>query len=523
MVASSTHWRLLIGVIIALMAAAFLVPRVVRQPYLEENRILAPRPALPTRPAEIRGFVKATDAYVADHFPPRPHLIALLNRVRLYAGASGSPRVLVGREGWLFYNDDSLLGATRGDPPLRREEIRDWLQHAAGRTEALRARGIPYLVMTPPMKETVYPDYAPHWYSGLDAARPAPLLARLARRAGAGEVLYLQAPLVAARRQGQKTFSRHDTHWTGYGAYAGYAALMGRLHAMGVAEPPLPLSAFKNTGPDVGDREGDLAVMLGVADLVDIEREHVDNPEGRARAKVRYLSAKHHWSGPQVIETGQAGKPVLLMTRDSFANALVPFLLPHFSRLILAHNQDGAWRQDLIDRFKPDVVVLEVLEAGLKNSMGDGPPASPAATARIDQVVASVWPGARMALSRPQTVGALARAKAASSCNLDTAASTPAENGAALVFLDGWFALPKALTASRLGWARLQGGGRDYVAPIHFDGRRSDVAAFLKSPRAEASGFSTTFFVPPLAKGAYGLTLYRRTWAGWSSCQGPRL
>ena len=86
-----------------------------------------------------------------------------------------------------------------------------------------------------------------------------------------------------------------------------------------------------------------------------------------------------------MIDTGEVGKPVLLMTRDSFSNEIQSLLYPHFSRLILAHNQDGFWRQDLIDRFKPDIVILEVIEPGLRVGMGDGPAPSPEATARIDR------------------------------------------------------------------------------------------------------------------------------------------
>lgn len=524
MVASSTHWRLLLGVIIALMATAFLAPLAVRAPSLQENRVLAQRPTLPTKPGEIPGFVKATDAYIADQFPARPHLIALLNRARLFVGVSGSSRVLVGKDGWLFYNDDTLLGATRDDPPLSREDIRIWLNHAAGRTEALRARGVPYLVVAPPMKESVYPEHAPHWYPGMDPARPALLLPQLARRTGAGEVLYLQAPLLEAKRRGLKVFSRHDTHWTGYGAYAGYAALMRRLHAMGVTEAPLPLSAFKYMGPHTKNTARDLALMLGVVDLVTIDYPHVDNPTGRARAKVRYLSALHYWTGPQVIDTGQAGKPVLLMTRDSFSNELLPFLLPHFSRLVLAHNQDGTWREDLIDQYKPDVVILEVLEAGLSASFKDGPAPAPATAARIEQVVKPLAPHAPTAASNPQVAKMLAAAKPVATCNVEIVTSTPAEHGRDLVTVAGWFALPKAWRAARRGWVRIRGGGHDYVTPLSVAFARPDVATFFKNPRAETSGFAEAFFVPALEKGAYGVTLYRRTMTGWSSCSiGPPL
>jgi hypothetical protein len=105
-------------------------------------------------------------------------------------------------------------------------------------------------------------------------------------------------------------------------------------------------------------------------------------------SRITYLTARHDWTAPHVIDTGQAGKPVLLMTMDSFSNALVPLLYPHFSRIVLAHNQEGAWREDLIERFHPNVVVLEVVESGLIPVMNPAPPVSADAQARIAEVVA---------------------------------------------------------------------------------------------------------------------------------------
>ena len=234
MLASRTHWRLLIATILVLVAAVWLVPRAIETPDIQENRTLAKAPAWPHHLRDIRQFRKDADAYVADNFPIRRHLIGVLNRVRMLVGVSGSNRVIVGRDGWLFYDDDSHLGAARNAPPMTGPEIRAWLSLVAGRTEAVQATGARYLIITPPIKETIYPQHAPAWFSGLSPERPALTLPKLAAQAQAADVLYLGPPVVAATRAGQKTYSRHDTHWSGYGAYAGYAALMRHLHDQGL-------------------------------------------------------------------------------------------------------------------------------------------------------------------------------------------------------------------------------------------------------------------------------------------------
>jgi hypothetical protein len=524
--ASSFHWRLLIGTILALMAAAWLAPRWVRAPGIQENRPLAARPAWPRRLGDIPAFRKSADAYVADHFPVRRHLIGVLNRARMLAGVSGSPRVIVGRRGWLFYDNDTHLGAARDDPPMSGSDVRGWLSTLAGRTEFLRARGIGYLVVAPPAKETIYPQFGPAWYHGPNPHRPTITLPQLARTTGAGEALYLYEPIAQATRRARKTFSRHDTHWTAYGAYAGYAGLMGKLHGMGLAEGPLPLSAFAvvTRGPAHSPR--DLALMLGVASFVDVVFPRIDNPRDEARMRVTYLSGKRNWTGPQVIDTGQTGKPVLLMTRDSFSNELLPMLLPHFSRIVLAHNQDGFWRPDLIARFKPNVVILEVVESGLRVSMGEGPPPSDEARARIDQVlgprVAPAASGASAAPAltpgTPAVLAALDAARLSGACNVEVATLSLGGHGGDMLKVSGWLSELAPSATSPEGFVRLRGPGLDALAALRVDKSRPDVAAHFANPAAQSSGFAGAYAVARLRPGAYRASVYRRAGQGWMGC-----
>ena len=283
MLASRLHWRLLIGTILVLMAAAWIAPRFVPPPELRENRVLATAPAWPKHWRDPRARSgRRADAYVADRFQAAAVSDRrALNRLRMLAGVSGSERVLVGRDGWLFTDDGTHMGATRGDPPMTGQETRDWLLTLAARTESLRARGAPYLVLSPPVKEAVYPHgMRPAWFHGAPAPERATIvLPRLARESGAGEVLYLQPPLAALFGRGGRPAARHDTHWTGSGAYISYAALMNRLHGLGLAEAPRPRSDFepRPAGPH-GPR--DLASMLGVTSFVDLDAPHLVNRSG---------------------------------------------------------------------------------------------------------------------------------------------------------------------------------------------------------------------------------------------------
>jgi hypothetical protein len=382
------HWRWLTGLTMLSLAAGFLAPLALKAPDLDERRTLSGFPAWPRRPGELAAFRKGVDTYVADRFPARPYLIAGLNALRAPFGVSGSERVIIGRDGWLFFDNGTHLGAARNDPALPPAEVDAILTSLAGRTEAAARKGARYLVLVPPQKEIIYPQMGPPWYRGPDPARPGAMLPRLAQASQAGEVLYLGDALVQPTHWGLKTFSPLDTHWTGLGAYEGYAALMRRLQALGVTtEGPRPLTDFREAHPRSYDPH-DLAQMLGGGGRARIDYPQFSDPAAELTMKTTWLTANRTWTGAQVIDTGQAGKPVALITRDSFSNALLPFLYSHFSRLILAHNQDGVWREDLIDRFKPDLVILEVIESGLPSSLvSPAQPASAEARARIAQMM----------------------------------------------------------------------------------------------------------------------------------------
>jgi hypothetical protein len=377
------HWRWLTGLTVLSLSAGFLAPLGLKAPDLQEKRALSEVPAWPRRPGELAAFRKGVDAYVVDRFPARPYLIAGLNALRAPFGISGSERVIIGRQGWLFYDDGTHLGPARNDPALSRADIDAALSSLAGRTEAAAQKGARYLVLVPPQKETVYPGKGPAWYRGPDPARPGAMLPRLAEASGAGDILYLHDTLARPTHWGLKTFSPLDTHWTGLGAYEGYAALMRRLQALGLTEGPRPLTDFREAHPNSYDPH-DLALMLGGPGLAKLDYPQFGDPAAELTMKTTYLTANQTWTGAQVIDTGQTGKPVVLITRDSFSNALLPFLFSHFSRLILAHNQDGPWREDLIDRFKPDLVILEVVESGLPASLIA--PAHPASAEANDRI-----------------------------------------------------------------------------------------------------------------------------------------
>jgi hypothetical protein len=219
--------------------------------------------------------------------------------------------------------------------------------------------GRPFCHDDPPDKERIYPEQAPRWYVP-NPNSAAERLVRAAQARGLENVLYLRPQLLQAKLKSPPAYTEGDTHWTGLGAHAGSIALAEHL---GTTDAPIsmwPLDRYSQTIPKKGQ---DLAVMLGLSGwFKTLPFPLVSHPETDREINRTWLSDRRLPLSPCMYENEGNDGPVLLLVGDSFRRQFVPLLVPHFRRIISVPWGDGFFRQDLIDQFAPDVVVLEVVE-----------------------------------------------------------------------------------------------------------------------------------------------------------------
>ncbi|MHC1713880.1 MAG: hypothetical protein AB9872_17200 [Solidesulfovibrio sp.] len=350
-------------VFVAFLAAPLVLPRVgVPAGRLAvENR---PRVAQPS-PAGIwaapKGYGTALAAYVRDAVPFRDHLIRANSRLRLALfGESPIPGVLVGREGWLFYNLESALDDFLNVVPLSEQAIQDMVRVQVERRDWLAARGMAYLVVFAPNKDRVYPEFMP---KGLVPLHPLSRLEQLEprlREAGIS-VLDLRESLLAAKAERQ-AFQKTDTHWNGWGAFRGAAAI---IDAVRQGRPQLPELAAKDyTVVEEDCPGGDLAEMLLLPDIWR-EREQVLTKRSSVLARPApdgaYPDPANHPDRARVaMETDRTDWPRIVYFHDSFARTMIPHLAERCSRAVFLWSH--AFAPEIIEAERPDVVVLEVVE-----------------------------------------------------------------------------------------------------------------------------------------------------------------
>lgn len=329
---------------------------------LVEKRKIAGKPEL--RFDSLSDYPDLYTSYYNDHFSGRGHLIFWNNflEYKLF-GLSAIPKVLVGKEGWLFLGQTVVRSGTidyfRNFSPFTDEDLEQWKELFEQRYKWLDARDIRYMVVIAPNKNTIYPEFMPgnirkaHSYSRLDQ------LIDYLDTFSSVHLVDLRPVLLEAKKQ-RPVYSRTDTHWNDYGAYIAYREIMRHISRYFKEAQPIPLSQYSiNTVNSAG---GDLAQMLSLH--LDVMRE--DKIELRPRfspqARGGNLENLAAFVRRSYRERANAPLPNIIMVHDSFYQKLRPFLSEHFSRILYIWDWNMNFYPSVIESEKPVLVIDEMAE-----------------------------------------------------------------------------------------------------------------------------------------------------------------
>jgi alginate O-acetyltransferase complex protein AlgJ len=346
-------------------------------PAPREKRALAALPRVPKSGAALLELPQLVDSYVADHFGFRSALIRLHTYASVFVlGVSPSPSVavMIGRDGWFYYTGDDALAYIEGRNLLSDTEVAAWRSALRQRSQWLARQGIPYLVVFAPDKPTIYPEFLPRWVRPSSKGNRLDQILAAMKGYPEVDVLDLRPTLLDAKRHA-RVYLVTDTHWNSVGAYAAYHAIMSRVAERIPRSAPIPFSEFNLVWGKLPG--GDLADMLDLQGLVS---EAIPWTVPKRTSAVRTLAVGEYappgrWPKgrePIVTECPQADVPRVVVLRDSFATALVPYLSEHFGRAVYLWTPtiDPA----VIEAEHPNLVIQEYAERLLSVVGPENPP-----------------------------------------------------------------------------------------------------------------------------------------------------
>jgi alginate O-acetyltransferase complex protein AlgJ len=340
-----------------------------QSPAFNEKRLPATWPQRKPGLAGLQQYSGGLEAYFNDHFGFRNQLIhwhfdwqqAVFSMGRHDVVVNGRPDVITGQSIWMFYNEDGMHMAenfqgTRQFSPaalasLQRlhEERRDWLAR----------RGIKYLFVVAPDKQTIYPENVPAWLKSRRQPTKLDQFIGYMREHSTVDVPDLRPALREAKRIAP-TYYKTDTHWNAFGSFIASKEIVQALPDKSGNEP---LSANSFEFKKTSFEQGDLANMLGM----DVrENDLALVPKTNLPPMMETIG---HYGNltPNRSTTNATAQGVCVVFSDSFGPALIPFLGYRFNTVNCFWNP-GGFDTNIIARLKPDVVISEIVERHFNES-----------------------------------------------------------------------------------------------------------------------------------------------------------
>lgn len=328
----------------------------------QENRLKTPLPPLALAFSDFKAFSKQLSASYRETFPFRDWMIRAGNTLKLAVfRESPSKNVLLGRDGWLFVNMEMDLEDWLGVDLYSPEELAKAVDVLAKRRDWLAARGCAMLLIVAPNKGAVYGEFMPPGMRKLSPVTRLDQLGEALNRAGI-PFLDLRRALAEAKNV-RRAYWKTDTHWNGWGAFMGSAAIVEALRARFPSMPPLKAEDYDVSESDIPG--GDLAAMLLFENTTMRERgiDMIPRTPPRSRpAEPKGYKNPATLSGRDMIirETGDPSLPKAVIFRDSFSSAAWPFLAERFSRSVFLW--EHRFQPQIVLAEKPDVVIYEAVE-----------------------------------------------------------------------------------------------------------------------------------------------------------------
>lgn len=300
---------------------------------VNEKRVLQPEPVLNARTLFNGTFGKDFEKYLSDHFAARDFFVGLNSYYDLCIGRNGVKGVYSGKDGYLIespvaYNKDNVDKSIRAIEGFAKKV------------------GIKPDFMLVPSTGFIYDDKLPAVHNEytdgtiIDQAESALY--------GSANSIDLIQPMKESKDTAQ-LFYKTDHHWTSRGAYVAYEAY---CKAKGLQ--PVPIDRFNIQAEDgfYGTTYARSALWLSNPDTIEMYWDktepafHVDIPEENKTSDSLYFQS--HLNEPdkypvfldgnhgfvKIMNKDAKGRRLLLI-KDSFAHAIVPFLAEHYSEIYM--------------------------------------------------------------------------------------------------------------------------------------------------------------------------------------------
>ncbi len=169
-----------------------------------EKRSLANFPVFSTHEGKLASGIRSSfENWLNDNIGFRDLFVSVYSNIQYNIfGRSPNSMVELGKDGWMYYTQDRNLKIASGEYVLLQKELESILKQQQRINDKLKSQGIEYVLVLPPSKVSIYPEYI---RSGDYQVRETPVdqLAQYIQTHSDIKVIPLKQALLEAKKEGQ--------------------------------------------------------------------------------------------------------------------------------------------------------------------------------------------------------------------------------------------------------------------------------------------------------------------------------
>ncbi len=283
------------------------------------------------------------EEYFAKSFAYRNKVVDAFSMIKSEIFADETDQVITGKDGFLFFGE--TINDYMGKSTMTDEDINAAADFLLRMYTSAKANSSEFLFVCAPNKNSIYPEMMPSRYIADTENRNIDRLYSALDERG---VPYIDLrPILIEAKAKQLIYHKRDTHWNSEGALVAIEAIAEKL-SLELDD----FSAYEKT--ETNDFSGDLDTLLYPG-----RKMYDKDITYNFTEKFAYTYA---YSNPMdmKITTRSGGNGKLLMFRDSFANAMIPFFASSCSETLF--DRSSPYNIDRHESYKADYVIVEIAE-----------------------------------------------------------------------------------------------------------------------------------------------------------------
>ncbi len=309
-----------------------------------ENRELNKKPEL--KISTITQYPKEFDNYYNDHLPFRNNLRKIWTDINYELfKTTVDDRVILGKEGWLFYRGDKTIEQLQGIESFTQKDKENLLEKMQLNSNKLKEKSIELYYLILPNKENVYREYLPDIIPIKNSKSRTEELIEYIKNNSDINIVYPKQELLEAKERYQ-VYRKYDTHWNKIGACVGAIALQKEID-----------SKFNY---NIADLQIEVDEKIDTHDLANFASLEHKKYEKQLKVTNFYSEIQcKNIGNEQYISNSENDKTVLFIG-DSFRTDMQEYFSKLYKKVIYVHREE--YKKELINEIKPSIVIFETIE-----------------------------------------------------------------------------------------------------------------------------------------------------------------